>query len=101
MSSLLTAADLKALPPTGSQDGKGDAAVALVKLFTPWTSWTWYVTEYDPSTGEAFGLVQGLEEELGYFSIPELSSIRGPGGLRVERDLHFKPAPISEIRQVE
>ena len=37
--------------------------MARVKLFSCVNGWTWYVTEYDPATGEAFGLVQGFETE--------------------------------------
>jgi hypothetical protein len=55
------------------------------------------VTEFD---GEdlLFGLVQGLEEELGYFSLSELESVRVLG-LPVERDLYFTPKPLSALRQ--
>ncbi len=31
------------LPAIGSTDGQGGDAVALVKLFTPDSSWTWYL----------------------------------------------------------
>ncbi|MEM7630057.1 MAG: DUF2958 domain-containing protein [Planctomycetota bacterium] len=30
-----------------------------------------------------FGLVDGHEVELGYFSFDEIESIRGPGGLKI------------------
>ena len=73
--------------------------VARVKLFTPDSSFTWYITEYDPKRRVAFGLVQGLEEELGYFSLDELESIRGPLGLPIERDQWFKPVPLSKVRR--
>ncbi len=67
------------------------------KFFTPWTNWTWYAVEFD---GEDlfFGLVDGHEVELGYFSLDELASVRGPGGLKIERDLYFKPQPLQEIK---
>lgn len=67
-----------------------------VKFFTPWTGWTWYATEFD---GEDlfFGFVDGLEKEFGYFRLSELESVRGPGGLRIERDLYFKPCRMSEL----
>lgn len=69
-----------------------------VKLFTPWTRWTWYVIEWD---GEdlCFGLVDGFERELGYFSLNELASVRGPGGLRVETDLHFTPVLLGQLQE--
>lgn len=70
--------------------------IAWVKLFTPWTSWTWYVTEFD-GNDTCFGLVSGHERELGYFRLSELGEIRGPGGLRIERDLYFSPTPLSRL----
>lgn len=93
---LLTKENLKILPPIGSQEEKGLDAMAQVKLFTPDSSWTWYISEYNPDTGEAFGLVDGHEEELGYFSIPELMDVRGNMGLPVERDRHWRPRPLRE-----
>ena len=80
----------KKLPALHSATGK-----AFVKWFTPDANWTWYVMEYDPKTGECFGLVDGLEKEFGYFSITELESITRPFGLRIERDIHFTPTKIS------
>jgi hypothetical protein len=53
---------------------------------------TWLLTELDPMEPDrAFGLCDlGLGfPELGYVSIAELESLRGPLGLWVERDLHF------------
>ena len=35
-----------------------------------------------------FGLVDGLEAELGYFWLSELTGVRGPLGLPIERDLY-------------
>src|SRR5512140_712708 len=69
------------LPPLYSQEEKGDDAIAVVKFFTPWTSWTWYASEYDPEKRLCFGVVVGPEREFGYFSLDELEDIRGPGGL--------------------
>lgn len=45
-----------------------------------------------------FGLVKGMEDELGYFSLEELESISGPGGLKIERDMYFKPCTLREAR---
>lgn len=86
------------LPPLYSQEEQGDNAIAQVKFFTPWTSWTWYVSEYDPVERLCFGVVVGHERELGYFSVDELEEIRGPGGLRIERDLYWTPKPLKECR---
>jgi hypothetical protein len=57
------------------------------------------------STPEAdflfFGLVVGQERELGYFSLSELETVRGPLGLPIERDLSFKPCPLSRVMRRE
>jgi hypothetical protein len=96
---LLTKTISKKIPSLYAQDGKGDAAIAYLKLFLPWSSWTWYVTEMDPETGECFGLVHGIENELGYFNLNELETIQGPGGLKIERDRAFEPTPLSNLLQ--
>jgi hypothetical protein len=67
----------------------------VVKLFTPWTSATWLLTELDPDNPDiAFGLCdlgQGAPE-LGYVRISELAAVRGPAGLKIERDTSFRAA---------
>ena len=67
------------------------------KFFTPDSNWTWYVLEFN---GEDifFGLVVGLETELGYFSLSELKSVRGPLGLPIERDMYFESQSLSKVR---
>ena len=70
----------------------------VCKLFLPWTSGTWLLTEMDDE-GLAFGLADlGFgSPELGYISLDEIMEIRGPGGLRAERDIHWKATkPLSE-----
>lgn len=83
------------LPPLRATELETNPIVHA-KFFTPWTSWTWYATEFD---GEDvfFGLVHGFDTEWGYFSLNELESVRGPGGLRIERDLYFEPKPVSQV----
>lgn len=71
---------------------------ALVKIFDPCGSWTWFVTEFDPETNDAFGLVHGFEKESGYFNLEELSEVRGPMGIGLEVDVYFDPTPLSEIQ---
>lgn len=93
---LLTKDIIKKLPPLYSQDGNPDAKVQ-VKFFCPWSSWTWYATEYD-GKDTFFGLVKGHENELGYFSLAELQGVRGPGGLKIERDRWFKPLPLATVQ---
>lgn len=71
-----------------------------IKLFTPDANWTWYVIEFSKANQDiCYGYVQGLENELGYFSLNELRSIKGSLGLAVERDVLFKPTPLSQIKK--
>ena len=93
---LLTQKIRRKLPALYAQDGKGGKSVAHVKFFTPDSSWTWYATEFD-GEDTFFGLVEGHEKELGYFSLKELKSVKGPMGLSIERDLYFKPKTLEEI----
>jgi len=93
---LLTQEIRKKLPPLYSQDGKGGKAVAHVKYFTPDSSYTFFGVEFD-GKDTFFGLVDGHCKELGYFSLSELESIRGPMGLPIERDLYWQPKTLKEI----
>ena len=78
-----------------------DTVRAPVKLFSPYSGWRWYVTEWDAETGTCFGLVEGFETELGYFDLTELAETTVLGGVpAVERDLYWEPMPIGEIRRV-
>ena len=93
---LLTKANRSSLPPLYAQEKAGEKAVAYVKFFTPDSSWTWYAMEFD-GNDTFFGLVDGHEKELGYFSLTELKSVRGGLGLPIERDLYFEPTKINEL----
>ena len=90
------------LPALYAQEKEKDKMVYL-KFFTPWTGWTWYVTEGSQEEGDFifFGFVIGLESEWGYFALSELESVRGPGGLTIERDLHFHPKRASQIPDIK
>jgi hypothetical protein len=64
----------------------------VVKLFTPDAQATWLLSELDPIDELAFGLCDlGMGfPELGYVSLAELQSVRGPLGLPIERDRHWQ-----------
>src|SRR6266540_6824875 len=85
------------LPPLYSQENVADP-VAVIKLFHPCGRYTLYVLEGSREPDDDllfFGFcVSPLGsdcDELGYTSLRELESIRGPLGIGIERDLHFKP----------
>ena len=116
---LITQEVRRKLPPLRAQEHSGRDAVAYVKFFTPDSSWTWYalegsamvpaeggeVTEVPLSESQPakeqdvlfFGLVDGLEKELGYFRLSELREARGPMGLPIERDRGWGPKTLNEI----
>ena len=89
------------LPPLYAQENKQDPIVHA-KFFTPWTGWTWFVTEGSQKEDDFifFGYVIGLESEWGYFSLHDLESVRGPAGLRIEQDVYFTPKHASEIPSI-
>ena len=93
---LLTEEIKKQLPPMGEQDNSKDPMV-YVKFFCPWNHWTWFGYEFD-GDDVLFGYVKGEYAEYGTFSIAELESVRGPMGLRIERDIHFTPKPLLECK---
>ena len=93
---LLTKAVLKRLPKLG-ETSQQDDPIIQVKFFTPDGQWTWYGIEFD-GEDTFFGYVEGLENELGYFSLSELKEVRGSLGLGVERDMHFEPRPLSKVK---
>ena len=76
-----------------------DEVLAPAKLFSPYSNWTWYITEMDPQTGQCFGLVDGFEQEIGYFDLTELAETTVFGGVpAVERDLYWEPRTLGEIK---
>ena len=90
------------IPKIGANDEVDDydEVLARAKLFSPYTGWRWYITEWDPETGLCFGLVQGYEVELGYFDLTELAESTVLGNVpAVERDLYWEPKTIGEIRR--
>lgn len=96
---LMTKAIEKAFAAQGRCDDRpADQVRVVAKFFAPTSSWTWYATEFDPKSRTFFGYVMGFEGELGYFSLDELESVRGPLGLGIERDLYWDDA--TTLRQV-
>ena len=93
---LLTQEIRKKLPPLYSQESKGGKAIVYLKMFTPDSNFTFFATEFD-GEDTFFGLVEGHEKELGYFSLAELQSVRGGLGLPIERDMYWQPKTLEEI----
>ena len=90
------------IPRIGANDEVDDYddVLAPAKLFSPYTGWRWYITEWPAETGLCFGLVEGFEVELGYFDLTELAESTVLGNVpAVERDLYWEPKTIGEIRR--
>lgn len=94
---LLTKEILSKLPKLYACEEQADPMI-WCKFFTPDSNWTWYAIEFD-GTDTFYGLVDGSEKELGYFSLKELESVRGALGLPIERDLYFKPCRLSTVNK--
>jgi len=65
----------------------------IVKLFNPVGAATWLIASVDPNNPDiAFGLCDlGMGcPELGSVSIEELSNVKGPLNLGIERDIHWQ-----------
>ena len=65
-----------------------DDVLAPVKLFSPYSGWTWYITEWQAETGLCFDLTE-LADATVFGGVPA-----------VERDLYWQSKTIGEIRRV-
>ncbi len=112
---LLTKETKRKLPALYSQEYEKDPMV-ICKFFDPVGSWIWYAIEgspvdehgyYDTDREKVdflfFGLVIGLEPELGYFSLLELlnakQGLKGIKALPIEQDMYFKPCRLSQVKK--
>ena len=100
---LLTQEIKKTLPALYSQDEVPDP-VAVVKYFTPDSSWTWLIIEgSEQEDGDWMFFCKAFSHlcpggELGYVMLSELEQVRGSLGLPVERDLYFTAKPLSKCK---
>lgn len=64
------------IPPLyQTENMEADQIKVCAKIQIPNTSCVWYIVEYDPNEGLAFGYAKVLEAELGYISIDEIESL--------------------------
>lgn len=103
---LLTKQMRKEMPPLRATESiPTEDKKLLVKFFCPWNQWTWFAIEGEPQIDDGgaewdyhfFGYVIGHEKEWGYFSLRELEDVRGPMGLKIERDLYWQPKLFKEL----
>ena len=73
----------------------------VCKFFHPLRGWRWYVFEGNKTEDgdwEFFGMVHGLEKEMGYFTLSELENLPKQFGLGVERDLSVFNEPYKNFK---
>ena len=89
------------LPPLYAQEMAGDHAIVHLHLFNPCGIGDWWITEGSREGDDfiMFGLCDLGFPELGYASLNELLAVQGPLGLGIERDLHWKPKTLREVRE--
>lgn len=63
--------------------------VPVVKFFNPLGEGVWFATELDANGDTMFGLADLGYPELGTFSLLEMTSIRLPFDMGIERDILF------------
>ena len=95
---LMTDEMLKRVPELYSQEDIDleDKVVHAAYIIPFRSNWTWYMTEYDRESGDAFGLVVGFEPEWGYFNIEELKELQAQRLI-----LEDFPKTFREIRDTE
>ncbi|MDT9598618.1 DUF2958 domain-containing protein [Sphingosinicella rhizophila] len=73
-------------------DGKRFDPVPILKLFNPLGAATWLATELADDDDTLFGLADlGFGcPEMGSFSLSEITAVRLPFGLSIERDIAFE-----------
>lgn len=90
---MLTKEIERTMPKLGSTENiPMEEKRVIVKFFTPWTQWTWWVFEGEQQEDGDwlfFGMVEGWEKEMGYFTLSELTSVEGPFKLKIERDMYY------------
>jgi len=85
---------LRQLPPLHSTRNEADPT-AYVRLFSPWSVWSWYLTEFD-GKGVARASSAGPAMSWVYLRLHELQSAKGPGDSPlIQCDPSFEPIPIS------
>jgi len=77
---------------------------AYLRLFMPDGPFIWYVSDFD-GEDTMYGYVINTAtpdfSEEGSFSLRDLEQLRGYMGLPVERDCHFEPTALFEVREAQ
>jgi hypothetical protein len=93
---LMPAKVKRKIPKLYSTENEADP-MAWVKFFSPYSNATWYITEFD-GRDTMFGWADLGYGELGYISLRELENANRGGLPLVERDMYWKPRPLSKAK---
>ena len=74
-----------------------DKQEVVAKFFNPVGPGTWYLMNKSPEDGYCWGIVDLMAVEVGSFMIEELEELQLPMGMKIERDLHFKPTNAEKL----
>ena len=80
------------------QEDVSDDTKVIAHYFNPTGAGDWYAIEYDTQDKTFFGLAHITDAEFGTWSLEELESFKGTFGLGIERDLHFRPMTVRELK---
>lgn len=92
---LITKAIERQFEKTGSALGKrGSKMPCIVKFFTPWGANTWWAISGERlEDGDwlfrGLATLDGSFAEWGDFRLSDLTSLTGPFGLKIERDMYY------------
>jgi len=92
---LITAELAQRLPAIGGARHQADPVVQVMFFYRDFF-WRWYGIEYD-GIDNFYGVISGDITGLGSFSLAKLQAMPCPNGRPLERDIYFKPCPLSEL----
>ena len=98
---LMTDEMLERVPELYAQEdvALADKQVHAVYIIPFRSNWTWYMTEYDRESGDAFGLVLGIEPEWGYFNLEELKELNAQRLILEDFPKTFRELKDSELKK--
>ena len=98
---LMTDEMLERVPELYAQEdvSLADKQVHVAYIIPFRSNWTWYMTEYDRESGDAFGLVLGIEPEWGYFNLEELKELNAQRLILEDFPKTFRELKDTELKK--
>ncbi|VEF07455.1 helicase-related protein [Streptococcus equi] len=98
---LMTDEMLERVPELYAQEdvALADKEVHAAYIISFRSNWTWYMTEYDRESGDAFGLVLGFEPEWGYFNLEELKELNAQRLILEDFPKTFRELKDTELKK--